>query len=198
MLSTLLACFLLWVLYLWFDRQRLIRFTHKPAPTYQTHRSSTPKPTKQKRNPRYQRFFDAVTGQTRPQPTKPKFINSAPNSSHTSQTSYPQSTPKPPKEATPSPQPLQRSQPPTISRPPSSQHQSEINFDAIGREAARRRQDFAKVSSKTQYELYRLAHGDVKMIDRLLIHTRSRNPDRPEQWIWEKVICDLERDRGYR
>ncbi|GAP99129.1 hypothetical protein NIES2104_56870 [Leptolyngbya sp. NIES-2104] len=38
----------------------------------------------------------------------------------------------------------------------------------------------------------------MKMIDRLLIHTRSRNPDRPEQWIWEKVICDLERDRGYR
>lgn len=157
MISTLLAWLLLWVLYLWLDRRRLLRMVNPSRPARKQVAISKPVPP-------------------RKTPSKPRFTNSARNS-----------------EAI-------RSGPPTASSPPSHapQNQPGMNFDAISREAVRRQQESSKVSAITQNKLYRLTHGDVKMIDRLLIHTRSRNPDRPEQWIWEKVICDLERDRGYR
>ncbi|MBD1822904.1 hypothetical protein H6F51_10430 [Cyanobacteria bacterium FACHB-DQ100] len=51
---------------------------------------------------------------------------------------------------------------------------------------------------RTQNELYRLVQGDRRTVERLIKHGRERYPDKPEQWIWEKVIADLERDRGYR
>ncbi len=54
-----------------------------------------------------------------------------------------------------------------------------------------------RVSAATQNQLYRLVH-DQQAVERLIEHTRSYNSGRSEQWIWEKVIHDLERDRGYR
>lgn len=51
------------------------------------------------------------------------------------------------------------------------------------------------VSGTVQNKLYRLVKGDWKTAERLLQNIRRRNPTRSEQWVWEKVIWDLERDR---
>jgi hypothetical protein len=52
-----------------------------------------------------------------------------------------------------------------------------------------------KVDRQTQAKLTRLLGGNQKTINRLLEQSRFKNPDRPEQWHWEKVLYDLERDR---
>ncbi len=52
-----------------------------------------------------------------------------------------------------------------------------------------------KVDHQTQAKLQRLLGGNQKTIDRLLEQSRYRHADRPEQWHWEKVLYDLERDR---
>lgn len=51
------------------------------------------------------------------------------------------------------------------------------------------------VDSKTRKRLLRLVNGDKRIAKRLLNHARATNPNRSEQWCWEKVIYDLERDR---
>lgn len=51
------------------------------------------------------------------------------------------------------------------------------------------------VSSKVQNHLFTLVNGEMRTADRLLEHTRKTNPFQTEQWVWEKVIFDLERDR---
>jgi hypothetical protein len=44
-------------------------------------------------------------------------------------------------------------------------------------------------------KLLKLLGGNRKTVDRLIHQSRLRNPDRPADWHWEKVIYDLERDR---
>ncbi|MBW4471023.1 MAG: hypothetical protein KME45_11560 [Stenomitos rutilans HA7619-LM2] len=51
------------------------------------------------------------------------------------------------------------------------------------------------VSSKVQSQLFTLVNGEMETAKRLLEHTRQVNPMQTEQWVWEKVIFDLERDR---
>lgn len=51
------------------------------------------------------------------------------------------------------------------------------------------------VRRATQTRLRAMLNGDVQTMTRLLERARERNPGRSEQWIWEKVIFDLERDR---
>lgn len=51
------------------------------------------------------------------------------------------------------------------------------------------------VTSKVQNQLLSMVNGDMKTANRLLEHTRKTNPLQSEQWVWEKVIYDLERDR---
>jgi hypothetical protein len=41
-----------------------------------------------------------------------------------------------------------------------------------------------------------IAGHDMERIERLLDIARRHNPDRSEQWYWEKILYDLERDRG--
>lgn len=53
------------------------------------------------------------------------------------------------------------------------------------------------VDRETQIRLMAMVGGDRYTADRLLTSVRSVNPSMPEQWIWEKVIWDLERDRRY-
>ncbi len=52
-----------------------------------------------------------------------------------------------------------------------------------------------KVDRQIQAKLTRLLGGNQKTINRLLEQSRFKNSDRPEQWHWEKVLYDLERDR---
>lgn len=51
------------------------------------------------------------------------------------------------------------------------------------------------VDYKTQERLYTLVRGDMKAARRLLNGVKERNPRRSNQWHWEKVIYDLERDK---
>ncbi|MBW4474030.1 MAG: hypothetical protein KME45_27195 [Stenomitos rutilans HA7619-LM2] len=51
------------------------------------------------------------------------------------------------------------------------------------------------VTGKVQNQLLTLVNGDMKTANRLLEYTRRKNPLQSEQWIWEKVIHDLKRDR---
>ncbi len=55
------------------------------------------------------------------------------------------------------------------------------NFSARPREELRQR-------------LFVLVKGDWELAERLLTQVRSNFPGRSEDWYWEKVIYDLERD----
>lgn len=54
---------------------------------------------------------------------------------------------------------------------------------------------YRQVRVSTYNHLLRLVGHDLQMAKRLITHTRHKNPDKAEQWCWEKVIWDLERDR---
>lgn len=51
------------------------------------------------------------------------------------------------------------------------------------------------VSRDVQNRLLNMVSGDMAVASRLLQLARSSHPNKPEQWIWEKAIFDLERDR---
>lgn len=42
--------------------------------------------------------------------------------------------------------------------------------------------------------LFTLVHGNENLADRLLDSVRRKYPNQSEDWYWEKVIYDLERD----
>jgi hypothetical protein len=54
----------------------------------------------------------------------------------------------------------------------------------------------ATVNPDTRRRTIVLAGHDMERVERLLANVRRNNPDRSEQWYWEKVLHDLERDRG--
>lgn len=60
---------------------------------------------------------------------------------------------------------------------------------------AERQSTTPHVSREVQNKLLSMVNGDSRMADRLLDHARKHNAHRTEQWVWEKVIYDLERDR---
>jgi hypothetical protein len=51
------------------------------------------------------------------------------------------------------------------------------------------------VRTGIESKLLRLLHGDRAAALRLVESIKARNPDKSEQWSWEKAIFDLERDR---
>lgn len=52
-----------------------------------------------------------------------------------------------------------------------------------------------RVTRPTRQRLMRLVNGNRSVAERLVSRVRSQNPDRSEQWCWEKAIYDIERDR---
>jgi hypothetical protein len=52
-----------------------------------------------------------------------------------------------------------------------------------------------RASARIQGELASLLHGDWNTAYRLVAQTRLKFPKRSEQWVWEKTIADLLRDR---
>ncbi|MEM9162094.1 MAG: hypothetical protein AAGC54_03375 [Cyanobacteria bacterium P01_F01_bin.4] len=52
-----------------------------------------------------------------------------------------------------------------------------------------------RVTRPTRQRLMGLVNGNRAVADRLVSRVRSQNPDRSEQWCWEKAIYDIERDR---
>ncbi len=51
-------------------------------------------------------------------------------------------------------------------------------------------------SRNLQTKLLRLLNGDRNTANRLIAALKARNPDRSIDWCAEKVIFDLQRDRG--
>ncbi len=51
-------------------------------------------------------------------------------------------------------------------------------------------------SRELQNKLLRILHGDRQLAIRLLSQVRMKNPGRSTDWYVEKVIYDLDRDRG--
>jgi hypothetical protein len=54
-----------------------------------------------------------------------------------------------------------------------------------------------QVNPETRKRAIALASYDKERIERLLKGARLKNPDRSEQWYWEKILYDMERDRGF-
>lgn len=53
-----------------------------------------------------------------------------------------------------------------------------------------------QVARHLQIKLLQLLHGDRHAANRLIALAKTRNPDRSIDWCVEKVIFDLQRDRG--
>jgi hypothetical protein len=51
------------------------------------------------------------------------------------------------------------------------------------------------VSPQVRRKLLRLLGNHQPTVDRLVDQARWKNPGEAEQWYWEKVLYDLERDR---
>ena len=56
--------------------------------------------------------------------------------------------------------------------------------------------NLARANRDLQKKLLRLLHDDQDTADRLLSQVKIKNPTKPINWCVEKVIYDLERDRG--
>ena len=55
-----------------------------------------------------------------------------------------------------------------------------------------------RVTFRTENKLLTLLHNDRGAAERLVGRAMSLHPGKPENWYWEKVIWDLERDRQQR
>lgn len=53
-----------------------------------------------------------------------------------------------------------------------------------------------QVNARLKQQLVRLLGGNREAAERLVEREKFKNPGRSESWYWEKVLCDLERDRG--
>ncbi|MEO0535351.1 MAG: hypothetical protein AAF215_15950 [Cyanobacteria bacterium P01_A01_bin.123] len=51
------------------------------------------------------------------------------------------------------------------------------------------------VDGRTRRALMRLVNGNPGVAQRLVERVRQQNPERSEQWCWEKAIYDIQRDR---
>ncbi|WP_144415963.1 hypothetical protein [Calothrix sp. 336/3] len=57
-----------------------------------------------------------------------------------------------------------------------------------------------RIKNKTKQlekHLLNLVAGERQTATRLISHAKRQNPGKSQQWYLEKVIWDLERDRGY-
>ncbi len=77
---------------------------------------------------------------------------------------------------------------PSSTSPPSSSKASSGSQDNTIR--------LVQASSRLQHQLLRLLHDDRELAIRLLSQVKTNNPGKPVDWYVEKVIYDLERDRG--
>jgi uncharacterized protein YpmS len=55
---------------------------------------------------------------------------------------------------------------------------------------------YSSVDPETERRLHRMVQ-DRDAVTRLIAYTRKHYPGQAEQWIWEKAISQLERDRHY-
>lgn len=70
----------------------------------------------------------------------------------------------------------------------------------VGRTSAHREyyiddDEFVGPDSQLKIRLINLLAGDVTGAERLIAQAKQTYPKMPENWYWERVIADLERDR---
>jgi hypothetical protein len=65
-----------------------------------------------------------------------------------------------------------------------------------GKPSWQQRWQAERANPRLQGKLLRLLHDDQETANRLLARVKMHHPDRSADWIVEKVIYDLERDRG--
>ncbi len=85
---------------------------------------------------------------------------------------------------------------PVLSTPKVKTDELKVSLPDLAALAKAKRQMVASVpaSHATKEKLYKLV-GNKGVGDRLVQRLRAANPDRSEQWAFEKAIYDLERDR---
>lgn len=54
-----------------------------------------------------------------------------------------------------------------------------------------------QINPETRNRAIALANYDKTRIERLLNFVRRNHPNQSEQWYWEKILYDMERDRGF-
>lgn len=60
-----------------------------------------------------------------------------------------------------------------------------------------RRSSPRRIKSRPPKRVVSLLNGDTATAQRLFETARLRNPGESDQWCWEKVLWDLERDRRW-
>lgn len=53
----------------------------------------------------------------------------------------------------------------------------------------------SRINPETRRRTIILAGHDMERIERLLDSARRHQPDQEEQWYWEKILHEMERDR---
>jgi hypothetical protein len=53
-----------------------------------------------------------------------------------------------------------------------------------------------QVHPETRKRAIVLAGNNMDVIERLINSVRLNHPDRSEQWYWDKILYDMERDRN--
>ena len=76
-------------------------------------------------------------------------------------------------------------------------------FSMIDKAAAKSRTDStfkdwlrnSEVDERLRKRTIALLNNNMDAVNRLLNQARQNHPDRSEQWYWEKILHDIERDR---
>jgi outer membrane biosynthesis protein TonB len=154
------------------DKAKKRKVHYQRVPVVHPKRNAAPKPPL----PMSTRLLISET--QRQQKEKPKSTPAPPPT--------PQPTPAPPPAPIPAPAPLF-----TPPAPPSPTPVPQPPKPVIPDVAP----VFKRRTHPLEAKLVKLLNGDRAAADRLLQSARLRHPDRSEQWIVEKCIHDLERDR---
>ena len=67
----------------------------------------------------------------------------------------------------------------------------------IAQPSKRKRRSSARRASRPPKRVVSLLNGDAATAQRLFETAQLRNPGESDQWCWEKVLWDLERDRRW-
>lgn len=67
----------------------------------------------------------------------------------------------------------------------------------ISQSSNRVRRSSSRTTSRPPKRVITLLNGDAAAAQRLFKTARLRNPGESDQWCWEKVLWDLERDRRW-
>ena len=74
--------------------------------------------------------------------------------------------------------------------------EGEVKFNEFNEWLNEQQNDSNQPRWELRQRLFRMVQGDWNLAERLLNSARMNYPGQTEDWYWEKVIYDLERDRS--